>query len=86
METEIYHTLPAEAVKIRETVFVKEQGFRNEFGEIDRYAQHMIVFDQENAIAVCRFFAKTGSRKKIISSAGLLFSKNTVGKISVRFC
>lgn len=64
MKTEIYHTLPVEAVKIRETVFVEEQGFRNEFDEIDRYAQHMIVFDQENAIAVCRFFCKDREQKK----------------------
>lgn len=64
MKTKIYHTLPEEAVKIRETVFVEEQGFHDEFDEIDQYAEHMIVFDQDRPIAVCRFFQKDRSRKK----------------------
>ena len=35
-------TLPAEARKLREDVFIHEQGFENEFDEIDQSAHHVI--------------------------------------------
>ena len=34
-------TLPAEARKLREDVFIHEQGFENEFDEIDQSAHHV---------------------------------------------
>ena len=64
MRTEIYHILPTEAVKIRETVFVEEQGFHNEFDEIDRYAQHIVAYDQNDPIATCRFFCEDREQNK----------------------
>ena len=56
MDIKIYDTLPEEAVRIREAVFVEEQGFQDEFDEIDSYAKHLVLFDGEKSIAVCRFF------------------------------
>lgn len=56
MDIKIYDTLPEEAVRIRKTVFVEEQGFQDEFDKIDSYARHLVLFDRENPIAVCRFF------------------------------
>lgn len=64
IKTELYHTLPAEAVKIRETVFVEEQGFRNEFDEIDQYAQHIVAYDRGEPIAACRFFGRDLEQKE----------------------
>ena len=55
MDIKIYDTLPEEAVRIRKTVFVEEQGFQDEFDKIDSYARHLVLFDGENPIAVCRF-------------------------------
>ena len=47
MDIKIYDTLPEEAVRIREVVFVEEQGFQDEFDEIDSYAKHLVLFDGE---------------------------------------
>ena len=51
-----YEHLPIEAQKIREAVFMEEQGFHNEFDEIDSYAAHLILYDEKIPIATCRFF------------------------------
>ena len=52
-----YEHLPKEAQKIRETVFTKEQGFHNEFDEIDSYAKHLVLYNEKIPIATCRFFS-----------------------------
>ncbi len=56
MEIKIYSTLPPEAVHIRKTVFCEEQGFEEEFDTIDASATHLIMLDQGEPVAVCRFF------------------------------
>lgn len=45
METKIYNQLPDEAKEIRLEVFVKEQGFEEEFDDIDETAAHIVLFD-----------------------------------------
>ena len=40
----IYRQLPDEAKRIREQVFIKEQGFENEFDQTDEQAVHIVVF------------------------------------------
>ena len=54
----VYHSLPEEARKIREEVFVREQGFQEEFDEIDGYAVHLVLFCDGTPAAVCRFQAE----------------------------
>lgn len=56
MHINIYEHLPKEAQIIREKVFIKEQGFHNEFDEIDSYAKHLVLFDEKIPVATCRFF------------------------------
>lgn len=51
-----YHYLCEDAIKIREDVFVKEQGFKNEFDEMDQFATHLVFYKDETPIAVCRYF------------------------------
>lgn len=51
-----YDYLCEEARKIREEVFVKEQGFKDEFDSIDDKAFHLVFFDRNNAYGVCRYF------------------------------
>lgn len=58
MYINIYEHLPKEAQKIRKTVFIKEQGFHNEFDEIDSYAKHLVLYDEKVPIATCRFFSR----------------------------
>ena len=56
MTTKTYTTLPQEAKDIRVEVFMKEQGFENEFDDIDDISFHIVVFDEEKPIGTCRFF------------------------------
>lgn len=45
-----------EAKYIRQTVFVDEQGFIDEFDDIDEIAFHVLVFDGDKAVATGRVF------------------------------
>ena len=44
------------AGRIREEVFLSEQGFSVEYDDIDKYAFHVIVFDGEKPVATARFY------------------------------
>ncbi|WP_455524494.1 GNAT family N-acetyltransferase [Holdemanella biformis] len=56
MNTKTYTTLPQEAKDIRIKVFIKEQGFKNEFDDIDQISSHIVVFDETKPVGTCRFF------------------------------
>lgn len=56
MHTKTYTTLPQEAKQIRIEVFMKEQGFQNEFDSIDTIAHHIVAFQNQKPIGTCRFF------------------------------
>lgn len=66
MNVVVYHTLPEEAVNIRESVFVREQGFQNELDEIDAYAKHLVLFDGDIPVATCRFFESETKNKYFV--------------------
>jgi predicted GNAT family N-acyltransferase len=53
MYTKIFTTLPQEAKNIRIEVFMKEQGFENEFDDIDTISHHIVVFDEGKPIGTC---------------------------------
>lgn len=57
MEIKIYKELPDDAKQIREEVFVKEQGFTEEYDEIDKIAAHIVLYD-DVAIGTCRIYEK----------------------------
>ena len=57
MKKELYNFLPEEAREIRISVFVEEQGFENEFDEIDSEAVHIIIRNDDGMpVATCRIF------------------------------
>ena len=57
MKTEIYNFLPEDAREIRIRVFIEEQGFENEFDEIDSEAVHFLVKEEDGvSVATCRVF------------------------------
>lgn len=56
MKTRIFFGLPPQAMQVRQTVFVQEQGFRDEFDEIDAHAAHIVLLDGETPVGVCRVF------------------------------
>ena len=55
MNYKIYDQLPQEAKKIRIKVFMEEQGFKDEFDDLDDLCQHLVVFDNQ-PIGTCRFY------------------------------
>lgn len=66
MQSKIYQYLPAEAKSIRQAVFVEEQGFQNEFDDLDKKALHLILFDEEKPVATSRFYWD-GEKKSFIT-------------------
>ncbi len=54
-----YDHLCSDAKMIREKVFVEEQGFEEEFDDIDEYAKVLVFYDNAKPIGICRYF-KTG--------------------------
>jgi predicted GNAT family N-acyltransferase len=58
MEIRIYDRLHSHAVAIRNTVFVEEQGFIDEFDEADGRAIHLVMYQGEEPIGVCRVFTE----------------------------
>lgn len=60
MQSKIYNGLPQEAHEIRNEVFIKEQGFENEYDSIDETAAHIVMYNEEEVpVATCRVFWNT---------------------------
>ncbi len=72
IKVEICSALPQCAKDIRQEVFVKEQGFVNEFDDIDAHAWHLVVYDEETPIACCRFFKGESPDEFIIGRLAVL--------------
>lgn len=60
MEIKIFSELPKAAKSIRQEVFVEEQGFAEEFDEIDAAALHLVLYDGDCAVGTCRIFPGDG--------------------------
>ena len=58
MEIKIFDSLPKDSLDLRIKVFVEEQGFVDEVDEADDYAIHLVMYENERAVATCRFFLK----------------------------
>lgn len=52
--SKFYDSLCEDARKIREEVFVREQGFENEFDELENTAIHLVLYEGEQAAATGR--------------------------------
>ncbi len=61
--TKIYRALPNEAAFIRTEVFMKEQGFENEFDDIDPIATHLVLFDGASPVGCCRYFPDPNAKE-----------------------
>lgn len=58
MELVTVRCLTPGAKAVREAVFITEQGFQNEFDEIDARAVHVVLYDGGTAAATGRAFPK----------------------------
>lgn len=56
MEIKVFKNIPDEARKIREEVFIVEQGFKEEFDDTDGVALHIVAYDGNRAVGTCRIF------------------------------
>ncbi len=56
IKTIAYHTLPREAQALRGEVFLDEQKFPYDYDEKDETATHVVMFDNDTAVACCRYF------------------------------
>lgn len=52
----VYHILPDEAQKLRGEVFIDEQKFPYDYDEKDETATHVVMYDDDTAVACCRYF------------------------------
>lgn len=48
--------LPPDAARIRQEVFVQEQGFAEEYDSLDATAWHLVLYQKDQPAATCRFF------------------------------
>lgn len=67
-----YERLPQEAVQIRTAVFVEEQGFNEEFDTIDNISTHLVLFSDDKAAAVCRFYFDDVKKEYFIGRLAVL--------------
>lgn len=60
MTIKVYEAqLPQGAMAVRKAVFEQEQGFVDEFDQVDLTATHLVMFDEtDTPVATCRVFRK----------------------------
>lgn len=56
LRVEIFTSLPDCAKEIRVSVFMDEQGFEQEFDDLDGLCTHLVAFDGPHAVATCRIW------------------------------
>ena len=76
-----YEKLPEEAYYIRQTVFVEEQGFREEFDTLDNTAVHAVGFIDGSPVATGRIFPAEENGAYYLGRLAVLknFRKNGTG-------
>ena len=53
--------LNKDIINIRTAIFIDEQGFKNEFDEIDKNCSHIVLYDNNKPIAICRYFLENNN-------------------------
>ncbi len=87
METVIYKGIPDYAKEVRQKVFVDEQGFHNEFDDIDETAAHIVMFDEDKIpIATCRIFWDTVMNTYILGRLAVIkeYRGKSIGSVIVK--
>lgn len=56
MEIKLSDGIPSDAKMIRTKVFIEEQGFADEYDDVDNTAWHLVAYEDGKPAAVCRFF------------------------------
>ncbi len=72
MEVKVFDCLPEEAYKIREEVFIFEQGFVNELDDIDKIATHIVLYIDKEPVGTCRVFFDKELEEYLIGRVAVL--------------
>ncbi|MDS0525165.1 GNAT family N-acetyltransferase [Clostridium sp. SHJSY1] len=72
MKVKYFDYLPEEARIIRSEVFVKEQGFIEEFDEIDGAAKHIVIYEMEVPISTCRIYFNSTKQSFVIGRVAVV--------------
>lgn len=72
MEIIVTKECPADAKAIRRAVFIEEQGFINEFDEIDARARHAVIYCDGQPAATGRVFAADEPQTMTIGRVAVL--------------
>lgn len=67
-----YNCLPQEAKDIRTAVFIKEQGFKDEFDNTDEICLHFVLFKDNTAAATGRMFTEDNGKSYHIGRVAVL--------------
>ena len=79
-----YDSLPEDAAFIRRSVFMEEQGFKDEFDDTDRISKHIVLYtDDDRPAAVCRYYPDGDGKCYIVGRIAVLkeFRKRHYGQL-----
>ena len=76
-EIKIFKRVPEDALEIRKTVFVDEQGFVDDVEKIDDTATHLVAYIDGKAVGTCRTFRIEGNSFILGRMAVLMEYRNT---------
>lgn len=80
--------LHPDAKDIREKVFVEEQGFQNEFDDLDKKSQHIVIYETDyfEPIATCRYYESDLKGEYIVGRVAVIkgFRGKGIGSILLK--
>jgi predicted GNAT family N-acyltransferase len=72
MDIKLYEQLPEDAKYIRRNVFIEEQGFENEFDDIDDMSTHILIYESSDPVATCRLYYNDERQSFVIGRIAVL--------------
>ena len=87
MRISVYESLPNDAREIRKAVFINEQGFQNEFDEIDNEAAHIVMYDEDEVpVATCRVFWDSNMNAYVLGRLAVIeeYRGKNIGSIMLK--
>lgn len=72
MKIKLFNELTSDSILVREEVFIREQGFIEEFDDTDKIACHLVAFDGDKPVGTCRFFFNKYRQSWIIGRVAVL--------------
>lgn len=71
-DIKFYDSMPEEAAYIRKNVFIEEQGFQNEFDEVDSKAVHALIFKDGKAVGTARMYEANSGKSYFLGRIAVL--------------